>query len=380
MSEPKVQPVVVIGAGPGGLAVAAELKRRDVPAVVVDRAQTVAATWRGHYDRLHLHTVRWLSGLPGRPIPRKYGPWVARDQVIEYLEDYVKHHGIDVRLEISVDRVDRDGAGWILHTSDGDLLAPAVVVATGYNHTPRMPAWPGVDSFAGELVHASRYRTGSVYKGRDVLVVGAGNTGAEIAVDLVESGASRVRMAVRTPPHVVRRAINGVPTTLTSVLTRHVPGVVMDPIAGGLVRLTVGDLSAYGLTKPAVGAYTRVRRDGQIPILDVGFIDAVKGGDVKVMAAVERLDGADVVLADGSRIQPDVVIAAIGYDRGLDPLVGHLGVLGAGGTPTLHGGRTHPDVPGLYFTGFTNPISGNFRELRLDAQRIGRALARKRSA
>ncbi|MGB9378053.1 MAG: NAD(P)/FAD-dependent oxidoreductase [Mycobacteriales bacterium] len=368
--------VAVIGAGPGGLSVGAELARRGVPAAIIDRAPTVGASWRGHYDRLHLHTVRWLSGLPGLTIPRRYGPWVGRDQVIEYLESYAAHHGLDVRFQVTVERIDRDPAGWVLRTTAGDWPATAVVVATGYNHTARLPDWPGSDGFTAKLAHAASYRNGRPYAGQDVLVVGAGNTGAEIAVDLVECGASRVRIAVRTPPHVVRRSMHGVPTTLTSVATRHLPGSVMDPVAGWLGRMTVGDLSAYGLPEPPVGVYTRVRREGQIPILDVGFIDAVRAGSVTVVAAVEAFDGPDVVLADGSRIRPDAVIAATGYDRGLAPLVGHLGVLDPAGRPTVHGGRSHPSAPGLYFTGYTNPISGMFRELRLDARRIAREVAR----
>jgi putative flavoprotein involved in K+ transport len=135
--------VIVVGAGPAGLAVAAELRRRQVPAVVVDKADALAASWRGHYDRLHLHTVRWLSGLPGLRMPRRYGPWVSRDHVIEYLEEYARHHRLDVRLGVAVKGLTQDGADWVVQTSGGPLRASAVVVATGYNHTPRLPEWPG---------------------------------------------------------------------------------------------------------------------------------------------------------------------------------------------------------------------------------------------
>ena len=369
---------VVIGAGPGGLATAAELSRRGVDTVVLDRASTVASSWRGHYDRLHLHTVRWLSGLPGMAIPRRYGSWVGRADVVAYLEAYASRAELDVRLNTEVTAIERDGSGWRIETSAGDLTADAVVVATGYNHTPFLPEWPGIERFSGELLHASRYRNGSPYAGRDVLVVGAGNSGAEIAVDLVEHGAARVRLAVRTPPHVLLRVVGGTPTTLMSVLTRYVPSNVIDPVVKVLQRLTVGDLTRYGLATPVRGVYERVRTEGSIPILDVGLVQELRAGRVEVVAGVVSFDGAEIVLTDNSRITPDAVVAATGYRRGLEPLVGELGLLRGDGLPAVHGARTAPHAPGLHFVGYTNPISGMFRELGIDARRIARAVARTR--
>lgn len=376
-APPQRRGVVVLGAGPAGLATAAELGRRGVDALVLDRADAVGASWRGHYDRLRLHTVRWLSGLPGLAMPKRYGSWVSREHVVEYLEDYARHHRLDVRLGTSVQRLRRDGADWVVETDEGDQVrAGAVVVATGYNHTPLLPDWPGRDGFAGELLHASAYRNGAPYAGQEVLVVGAGNSGAEIAVDLVEHGARRVLLAVRTPPHLLLREVGGMPTTVVSVLTRYVPSALVDPVVGLVQRLTVGDLTRHGLPRPTKGVYRRVREEGQIPILDVGLIDALRAGSVEVVTGVESFDGAEVVLSDGARVQPDVVVAATGYRRGLDGLVGHLGVLRDDGRPAVHGARTAPAAPGLHFIGYTNPISGMFRELRLDARRIARAIRR----
>lgn len=167
------------------------------------------------------------------------------------------------------------------------------------------------------------------------------------------------------------------PTTVVSVLTRYVPSAVIDPVVGLVQRLTVGDLTEHGLPRPSTGVYRRVREEGQIPILDVGLVDAIRAGTVEVVAGVEAFDGADVVLSDGARLQPDAVLAATGYRRGLDALVGDLGVLAPDGTPTVHGARTSPAAPGLHFIGYTNPISGMFRELRLDARRIAKAIARR---
>ncbi|MET9761460.1 NAD(P)/FAD-dependent oxidoreductase [Streptomyces sp. NPDC006372] len=373
------RPVYVIGGGPGGLSAAYALRARGIRAVVLEKSDRVGASWRGHYDRLHLHTTRRLSALPGLPMPRRFGRWVSRDNVVRYLEKYAEHHRLEIVTGVEVSRVERapDGTGWLLHATGGrELTGAAVVVATGYNHTPRVPDWPGRATYSGEFLHAGEYRNGKPYAGRDVLVVGVGNTGAEIAVDLVESGAARVRLAVRTAPHIVRRSTAGWAAQYSAVLVRRLPVGLVDRIARVQAKVAVPDLSAHGLPRPDTGLYARVKQ-GAIPVQDVGLIDAVRKGRVEIVAAVDGFeDGGKIALADGSRISPDAVIAATGYVRALDGLVGHLGVLDARGKPVVHGPRTPPEAPGLYFTGFTNPISGNLREMAIDAVRIAKAVAR----
>lgn len=372
------RPVYVIGGGPGGLAAAAALRGRGVRAVVVEKSDAVGASWRRHYDRLRLHTTRRLSALPGLPMPRRFGRWVARADVVRYLEKYAEFHELEIVTGVEVTRLESDGdGGWTLHASGGRVLtAAAVVVATGYNHTPRLPDWPGRGTYTGELLHAADYREPGPYAGRDVLVVGVGNTGAEIAVDLAEGGAARVRLAVRTAPHIVRRSTAGWPAQRTGILVRRLPVPLVDRLGALVARASVPDLSAHGLPRPATGLYSRVR-EGAIPVQDVGLIEAVRTGRVEPVAAVEGFEGGQVLLADGSRITPDTVVAATGYHRALEGLVGGLdGVLDEHGRPRAHGARTSPQAPGLYFTGFSNPISGMFREMARDAEKIARAVQR----
>ncbi|MFE1848887.1 flavin-containing monooxygenase [Streptomyces sp. NPDC002387] len=373
------RPVYVIGGGPGGLAAAYALRAQGVRAVVLEKSDRVGASWRRHYDRLRLHTTRRLSALPGLAMPRSFGRWVARDDVVRYLEKYAEHHQLEIVTGVEVSRIEpaAGGAGWLLHATGGrELTGSAVVVATGFNHTPRMPDWPGRDTYGGEFLHAGEYRNPAPHAGRDVLVVGVGNTGAEIAVDLAEGGASRVRLSVRTSPHVVRRSTAGWAAQFTGILVRRLPVRLVDRLAGPMARISVPDLSAHGLPRPDTGLYSRVK-EGAIPVQDVGLIDAVRKGRVEIVAAVEGFEDGKVVLADGSRIEPDAVIAATGYVRALEGLVGHLGVLDAHGRPVVHGARCPRTAPGLYFTGFTNPISGMFRELAIDARRIAKAVARR---
>jgi len=369
-----IHDATIVGAGPAGLAAAACLRAEGVQALVVDKAAAVGSAWRAHYDRLRLHTERALSGLPGLPIPRKHGKWVPRAGVVEYLEDYVRHHQIELRLSTPVDRVDREDGAWNLTTPSGSLKTRATVIAGGYNHTPHLPPWPGKDSFKGEFLHSASYKNADRFRGRHVLVVGTGNSGAEIAVDLIEGGAASVRIAVRTPPNIIRReVVGGLASQRVGILLRHVPPAIVDPIARVVQRLTVGDLTPYGMPPSPRGLYTRAR-EGQIPILDVGLIDALKARHVTIVPAVRAFEGRDVVLEDGSRVQPDAVIAATGYLRALEKLVGHLGVLDKRGVPLVHGAQTHPGAPGLYFIGYSNPISGNLREIGIDARKIAKTL------
>jgi putative flavoprotein involved in K+ transport len=376
--SPSDRPVYVVGGGPAGLSVAYALRTRGIRAVVLEKSDQVGAAWRRHYDRLHLHTTRRLSALPGLPMPRRFGRWVARDDVVRYLEKYAEVHELEIVTGVEVSRIERtpDGTGWLLHATGGrELTGAAVVVATGYNHTSYVPEWPGLDQYTGDFVHAGDYRNPGPYAGRDVLVVGAGNTGAEIAVDLVEGGASRVRLSVRTTPHIVRRSTAGWAAQYTGVLVRRLPAGIVDRLARPMAKLSVPDLSAQGLPRPDTGLYSRAK-EGAIPVQDVGLIDAVRKGKVEVVAAVDGFEGGKVVLADGTLVSPEAVVAATGYVRALEGLVGHLGVLDERGRPVAHGARAPQQAPGLHFTGFTTPISGTLREVAMDAEKIAKAIVR----
>ena len=362
--------LVVVGAGSAGLATAALLRADGLDPLVLEAGIEPGAAWRQRYDRLRLHTPRLLSGLPGLRIPRRYGRWVRRDDLLEYFRDYAASHGIEVRTGVRVERID---PGWQLSTSAGPIEAKTVIVATGYNGAPFIPDWPGRDAFAGELIHSSQYRNPGPFRGRDVLTVGAGNSGAEIATDVADGGASRSRLSVRTPPQIVRRATAGIPAQLIGIGIRKLPPGWVDPFSIAQRKLSIPDLAAQGLPRPEQGIRTSFLATGTTPILDVGIVSAVKHGRVEVVAAVERFEDADVVLADESRIQPDAIIAATGFRAGLDALVGHLDVLGPRGLPLKTDGE--PVLPGLWFVGFTPTLGGQLREGSIAGRKVATAVA-----
>jgi putative flavoprotein involved in K+ transport len=369
--------VVIVGAGSAGLATGALLRRAGFEPLLVEAGPEPGAAWRARYDRLRLHTPRLLSGLPGQRIPRHHGRWVARDGVVAYLRSYADQERLDVRTGTRIERIAPDGDAWRLDTADGAIRAQDVIVATGYNGRPFIPDWPGRESFAGELVHSSDYRNPRPYRERDVLVVGVGNSGAEIATDVAEGGASRARLSVRTPPQILRRATAGIPAQLIGIAIRKVPPSWVDPISKAQRRLSIPDLAPQGLPRPEVGVRTSFITTGTTPVLDVGIVDAVRHGRVEIVAAVEGFEGRDVLLADGSRIDPDAVIASTGFRAGLDELVGHLDVLNGRGLPLATDGE--PVLPGLWFVGFTPTLGGQLREGSIAARKVAAAVTQARS-
>jgi hypothetical protein len=343
--------VIVIGSGPSGVGAAVSAKRRGLDVLVLEGGTMIANRWRSHYDRLRLHGERKLTGFPGHPIPAEYGRWVRRDDYAAYLEDYLLDAEVEVALNTKVDSINRDGNGWKVVVVGGEeFVTDQLVVATGLNRKQKVPDWPGAAGFTGELIHSGAYRNPRPYAGEHVLVVGVGNSGAEIAADLVEGGAGRVSVSVRNPPVIVPRAF-GPFFSLQHLLfvLALLPVSVLDRSLLLLHRVFAGDLRRYGLASPTEGLVARRKRDGGAPILDVGFLRHLKAGDLEIVPGVDRFDGPEVICGE-RRLAPAAVIAATGYEMNLEPLVGHLGVLNERGSPKIH--APNAALPGLYFLGF----------------------------
>jgi putative flavoprotein involved in K+ transport len=371
---------IVCGAGTAGLAAAAALRAVDVDVIVLERTEKVAASWRTRYDGLRLNTPGWMSTQPGyRASRRRYGEFPTRDAWVQYLEDYAAHHRIDVRFGTQVRRLGPVSGGWRVETDHEDLQARFVVIATGFDHDPDLPDWPGRDGFSGELIHSSAYRNPEPYRDRDVLVVGPGVTGSEVAALLARGGAGRVLVACRTPPNLTARKILGTSVNIHGLALERLPLRVADQIGWLSQRILFGNLDRYGLPRSPIGIATLSRRQ-QAPAYDSGFVGLLKAGRIEIVAAVAGFDGPDVLLADETRIQPDAVIAATGYRRGLEPLLGHLGVLDGDGKPLLSGANQNPSAPGLFFNGYRSGLSGQLRLMRPDARAIARAVRKQSSS
>jgi cation diffusion facilitator CzcD-associated flavoprotein CzcO len=375
--------VVVIGAGVAGIASALALKDAGVPSLVLDQADDVASSWRSRYDSLRLNTWRRFSHLPGRPFAKGTPTFPSRDQLIEHIERHAGEEGMEVRLGTRAERIERSDGGWVVQTSAGELRAPQVIVATGLDKAPAVPDWPGRESFQGELLHSAEYRNPGPFEGRPVLVVGPGCSGMEIAHELAERGAAKVWLAVRTPPNILlRQGPGGVPGDLIATALWQLPTAVADRVARFAVRMDLGDLTEYGLPEPETGAFTATRTQGKVPaIVDREVIEAIKEGRIEVVAGVAALDSTRVQLSDGEWLEPEAVICATGYRRALEPLVGHLGVLGERGMPAVLAPRAA--APGLRFAGYLarpGALGYKGKQARRSARAIARELRREPSA
>ncbi|MDF1523780.1 MAG: NAD(P)/FAD-dependent oxidoreductase [Trueperaceae bacterium] len=310
-------PVVVVGAGPAGLAVVRALARRGVATTVLERDRA-AASWARHYDHLKLHTRKGAAALPGMAYPPGTPTFPRRDDVVAYLRAYAARFVPDLREGVEVQgltplpagapgtalRAAPDpapgAAGWRLATSAGDLTARAVVVATGIASAPFTPAIPGMDAFAGPLRHAAAYRDPAADAGRRVLVVGAGNTGVDLALGLAGHAAA-VDLVVRDgvalvpcPTALSQRAgmlLQALPPALTEAALRR-------------VRRAYPEL---GLPGPS-GALREA-----FPVVGLRLVEAVRDGRVGVRPGVTAFTERGAVFADGTEAAYDAVWLATGY-------------------------------------------------------------------
>jgi cation diffusion facilitator CzcD-associated flavoprotein CzcO len=366
--------VVVIGAGPAGLSTSACLTREQVPHVVLERGQQVGSSWRAHYDRLHLHTAKAYSALPMRPWPAAAPRYPARAEVVDYLEAYAREFHVAPRFGVEVERVTRQGPHLSVRTSQGELKPRAVVVATSYNGVPNPPDFPGSETFSGLCVRARDYKNPAPFAGKRTLVVGCGNSGAEIALDLAEHGVETA-LVVRGPVHVVPRDIFGRPSMETGILLSGLPATMRDALFGPILRLVVGDLSKYGIRRPDRGPNQMIEEEGRVPLLDVGTIAAIKAGKIAVVPAVKRVGPDSVTFADGLTRPFDALLLATGYTPGLDRWIdGFAAIADRRGRPHKFGEET--GIEGLYFVGFKNPTTGALREIAIEAARTARAIKR----
>ena len=373
---PRDHDALVIGAGPAGLAAALALKDRGIRSLVVDRADRIASSWHQRYEGLRLNTWRRYSQLPNRPFPKETPTFPTRGQVIEYLERHAGEDGFEIRLRTAAERIVRDDGAWLVHTTAGELRAPEVVVATGYENRPLIPEWRGRDGWNGQILHSSEYRNPEPFLGRDVLLAGPGSSGMEIAHELAEGGAAKVWLAVRTPPNILgRHGPAGIPGDAIAVVLWHLPAWFGDRFTRFARRADFGDLSEYGLPVPEEGVISRARRLGKAPaIVDEGVIEAIKDGRIEVVAAVDSFDAEGIELADGERVEPDALICATGFRSALEPLVGDLGVLDEYGVPRARHGE--PAADGLRFIGYV-PRPGGLGYMAKEAKRAARSIDRE---
>jgi cation diffusion facilitator CzcD-associated flavoprotein CzcO len=362
---------IIIGAGPAGLATAAALKARGLRPTILEKSSAVGAVWRRHYDRLHLHTDRARSGLPGLAMPKAYGRYPSRAQVVEYLEAYAVKFALEPVFNASVHALQREGGMWRADAGENSQAAPIAVIATGWADFPHSPTWPGMETFGGAILHSSAYRNPAPFTDKRVLVVGFGNSGGEIALDLAEAGID-VTLSVRSPVNIVPRELLGLPILVYPAAEQWLPPRLADRINAPLLRFAIGSIETLGLRRSAKGPIQSIAEDGRAPLIEVGALDAIRDGRIKIRGDVASFAPDSVVFQQSPAERFDAIVLATGFRPDLRKLLPDAeGVLGGTGAPLVSGRPTAE--PGLFFCGAIPSAIGQFRQIGIEAQRIAQA-------
>lgn len=363
---------LIIGAGPAGIAMAGRLSKAGMSYRLIEKSERPGDTWRNHYDRLHLHTTRKLSALPHMPYPASYPKYVPKDLFVAYLESYLSELNIEANCGETITSIRRVGDRWECETEQGVTYdATSVIVATGFNRIPNEPQWPGMEAFEGLIKHSRLYKNGKTFENQNVLVIGMGNTGAELAVDLHENGAKPM-ISIRGPVNFVPRDLKftGGSTQETALLLAKLPNWLGDWIATQVGKLTVGDLRPYGIERPGIPPSRQLRDLGKTPVIDVGTLDLLRKGLITVVPDVQRFESDAFMGTDGKRYPIDAVILATGYRAQVEDFIADMrGILNPFQVPK---DICFPELhPGLYFLGFDGyAVGGLLRVITRDSGRI----------
>ncbi|RWV88070.1 hypothetical protein GW17_00049876 [Ensete ventricosum] len=328
---------VIVGAGPSGLAVAASLRRLCVPSVILERSDGIADLWSHRmYDRLTLHLPKPFCQLPHLPFPAHFPTYPSKDHFLGYLQAYAHHFSlrpllgctvVDARFDSSAlspsrtsDSLSESSRSTSSVSSETprepevvEFLSPWLVVATGENAEPVVPELKGAEGFEGSLLHSSEYKSGVEYEGKRVLVVGCGNSGMEICVDLCEHGAMPF-MSVRSGVHILPREMLGTSTFGVAMkLLKWLPTQVVDRFLLIMAKMMIGDTEKYGLKRPKVGPLELKNTTGKTPVLDVGALSLIRDERIKIVSEVESLTSDGARFVDGGEMAFHAVVFATGY-------------------------------------------------------------------
>lgn len=361
-------PVLIVGAGPGGLATSRELRARGVEHLLLERGAEVGHTWVNLYDSLTLHTGKHLSTLPGMRFPRSTPLFPTRLHFVDYLHGYASRFDLPVQTETEVTRLRREGGDWVAATSRGELRSGAVVVSTGIVAKPRIPAIPGAERFGGRVIHSAEYRRPEPFVGRKVLVVGCGNSGGEIASELADSGVD-VTVAVRSGADVVPLTLLGIPIQYAAYLLTRLPVPLRAPLAGVIRRSSARRHGPPVIPPSPHPPLTR------IPLIGFHLVEAIRAGRVAVRPGIESLTEKGARFTDGAEDRFDEIVLATGFAPAID-LLGDLVRRDERGF-ALRGDRVlSSDQPNLAFVGHNYDSTGGLHNIYRDAPIAAEAIAR----
>ncbi|KAH7511910.1 hypothetical protein FEM48_Zijuj12G0033300 [Ziziphus jujuba var. spinosa] len=371
---------VIVGAGPSGLAAAACLKENGVPSLILERANCIASLWQHKtYDRLRLHLPKQFCVLPLMQFPANFPTYPTKQQFVAYLEDYTEHFGLEPVFNKTVvsAQFDQRCGCWRVKTlglkmEETEYVSQWLIVATGENAEEVLPEIEGIDDFCGPVIHTSSYKSGEMFRGKRVLVVGCGNSGMEVCLDLCNYNASP-SLVVRDSVHVLPQEMLGRSTFgLSMCLLKWFPIRVVDQFLLLVSRFILGDTAKFGLSRPQLGPLELKSISGKTPVLDVGTLAKIKTGDIKVFKAIKRLTQHAVEFIDGKVENFDAIILATGYKSNVVSWLKETKMFSEkDGMPRKPFPNGWKGESGLYAVGFTQRgLLGAFLDARRIAQDI----------
>ncbi|KAL8481877.1 hypothetical protein ACS0TY_028140 [Phlomoides rotata] len=324
--ETKKITVAVVGAGPSGLANSACLKVQNIPHILLEREDCYASLWQKRaYGRLKLHTAKEFSELPHFSYPPNYPTYIPKNSFIEYLDDYVSHFRIHpiFNTQVTSAAFDHDNKHWVVEVENNlsrvkqTWTAEFLVVASGENSEGFIPPLSGLSCFCGDVIHSSKYGDGDKFRDRNVLVVGSGNSGMEIALDLANWGAN-TSIVIRTPYLIIQaHVLDETMVRISMVMMQYFPLYLVDVVAVMLSKWKYGNLSDCGMERPEGGGpYYLKRTTGRTPVIDLGTIRKIRENKIKIFPAVERVDKDSVYFTNGNKLECDAIVLATGLTFG----------------------------------------------------------------
>lgn len=368
--------VAVLGAGASGLISAKKLLDQGLTPTVYEKNADLGGNWRfgapgsAVYRSTHLISSKRRTELRDFPMPAEWPPYIRHEQALAYFESYAKRFSLYpyIRFRTEVLRcTHRPEGGWRVETAAGSEDYDALVVASGHHRDPAMPSFPG--EFTGTLLHSHDYREPEPFRGQRVVVVGAGNSGCDIAVEL-SAVAAKVFHSTRRGYWYVPKFLFGQPADEVSHRLRRlrVPPRLFQWLARLSAEMVLGPPERFGLPHPDHALFETH------PIVNSQLYYAIGHGRVTPKPDVARLEGRRVVFADGSAEEADTLICATGY-RITFLFLDDADLNLKNGLPVLYKNLFHPLYRDLFFVGLIQPNSGLWFLAEIQAELVARALA-----